>query len=80
MHNHQQLIDDEIDEYDDDSRHEEEVYYFPVDDIVVAPCCPDAIYRWIPWCNGDDHSPFWIVWDQHRLLGCRYASIYTTDV
>ena len=72
---HQQFIEDEIDEYDDYNEHEKEVYYIPVDStgIYVAPCCPDIIYRLMPWCSGDNDSPFWIVWDQQRLLGARYC-------
>ena len=67
----QQYIEDEIDEYDDYSGHEKEVYFFPMDDVYVAPCCPDVMYRLLPCLSGDDESPFWIVWHEQRLLGSR---------
>ena len=77
---HQQFIEDEINEYDDEGRHEEEVYYFPVDEIVVEPCCPNVIYRMIPWCNGNEKSPFWVVWDEQRLAGSRYNIVFQNNL
>ena len=71
---HQQFIEDEIDEYDDYGEQEKEVYFTPIDEVYVAPCCPDVIYKIMPCCDGDDddESPFWVVWNQQRLLGSRY--------
>ena len=73
----QQYIEDDIAEYDNYDAIEKSVYFTPQpEDVFVADCCPDVIYRLIPWCDGDKHSPFWIVWDEHRILGSRYVLLF----
>lgn len=47
---------------------DEEIYYYPEDEIVVQDCCPAIVYNLIPFCRGDEKSPFWVSWDYHRLL------------
>ena len=69
----QQYIEDDIEEYDDYGKQEKEIFFIPIGDVPVEDCCPDVIYNKIPWCEGDRHSPFWIVWDEHRMLGSKYV-------
>ena len=47
----------------------EVIDYNPLEEIMVEDCCPDVVYRLIPFCNGDPEQPFWQVWSRHRLIG-----------
>jgi voltage-gated sodium channel type II alpha len=53
-----------------DEKFHEEVFYYPVDEVIVEDCCPAVVYRKMPCCLGDS-SPFWQVWNRHRLLGSK---------
>ena len=49
----------------------EDVYFNPEDEVIVEDCCPKYVYKVMPCCNGDSKSPFWQVWNRHRLLGLK---------
>ena len=68
---HQQYIEDDIEEYDDYGKQEKEIFFMPIGDVPVEDCCPDVVYYKIPWCRGNKYSPFWVVWDEHRMLGSK---------